>query len=390
MRLDWPSLEPDDLMRTAIRRAGSSDFGDDGFREGMAVLLDSLEREADLTTLGRLSCRETLIGYLENRLRLEAYRKEHPELDRQEIERPVFIVGLPRTGTTILFNLISQDVRNRPPMSWEVQWPVPPPEPETYHDDPRIADAIKLFGNLDRLLPTLPAIHEFGALLPQECVPIRAHEFLSVQFQSTFNVPSYQAWFEQQDLLPAYAFHKRFLQHLQSKYMKDRWVLKSPAHLAAIDEILETYPDAHIIHTHRDPAKVVPSLASLLYTFRSMNSDSLDPQRIGRQVLDMWTLSLNRATDARRRHRDKPSQFFDAFFEDTLADPVDLLRRAYERFGLPFTRDTRDAMAAFLAANPRGSRGVHKYVRQDFGLDLDEIRERFSDYCGEFDVPISA
>ncbi|MEM7138756.1 MAG: sulfotransferase [Myxococcota bacterium] len=389
IRLDWPSLDPDDLLATAMRRAGSDDFGGDEFRAGMSVLLAALEEEAELTTLGRLSCRETLVGYLENRLRLQQYRSEHPELERTEIRRPVFIVGLPRTGTTILFNLIAQDLRNRPPLSWEVQWPVPPPEPETYDRDPRIADAVKLFGNLDRVLPALPSIHEFGATLPQECVPIRAHEFLSVQFQTTFNVPSYQAWLERQDLGPAYNFHKRFLQHLQSRYMKDRWVLKSPAHLGAIDEILATYPDAHIIHTHRDPAKVMPSLASLMYTLRSMNSDALDPARIGRQVLDMWTLSLERATDARRRHRDKPNQFFDAYFEDTLSDPVDLLRRAYEHFELPWTPATRDRMAAFLADNPRGSRGVHKYVRQDFEIDLDEIRSRFSEYCREFDVPLS-
>ena len=388
--MKWPSLDEENLIRTAIRRAGSDDFGGDGFREGMSVLLDSLEREADLTTFGRLSCRETLLGYLENRLRLQEYRVAHPELEREVIERPVFIVGLPRTGTTILFNLISQDTHNRPPLSWEVQRPVPPPEPATYDSDPRIRDADEVFRNLDRVLPTLPAIHEFGASFPQECVPIRAHEFLSVQFQSTFNVPTYQAWLERQDVLPAYAFHKRFLQHLQSKYMKDRWVLKSPAHLAAIDEILQTYPDAQIIHTHRDPAKVVPSLASLLYTFRSMNSDSLDPKRIGRQVMDMWTLALQRATEARRRHRDKPTQFFDAYFEDTLADPVDLLRRAYDRFGLDFTDETRDRMARFLAANPRGSRGVHRYVLEDFDLDLGEIRERFSDYCTEFGVPLSA
>ncbi|MGB5813390.1 MAG: sulfotransferase [Polyangiales bacterium] len=388
--IDWPSLDPDNLFETAIRRAGSDNFGGDGFREGFTELLESLEREGALTTLGRLSCRETLIGYLENRLRLEEYRAAHPELDRETIRRPVFIVGLPRTGTTILFNLISQDPRNRPPLSWEVHWPVPPPETATYDRDPRIADAEKLFSNLDRLLPSLPAIHEFGAMLPQECVPIRAHEFLSVQFQSTFHVPSYQAWLDVQDLRPAYAFHKRFLQHLQSKHMKDRWVLKSPAHLGAIDEILETYPDAQFIHTHRDPAKVMPSLASLLYTFRSMNSDVLDPKRIGRQVLDMWTLRLQRATEARRRHRDKPDQFFDAYFEDTLDDPVDLLRRAYAKFGLPYTDEARARMAAFLADNPRGSRGVHRYVPEDFGLDLGDIRERFADYCAEFDVPLSA
>lgn len=390
--LGWtlPSLEEQDLLDAAVRRAGSSDFGGDGFRQGMAVFLDSVEREADLSTLGRISCRKTLLRYLENRLRLQEYWTEHPEVADEVIERPIFIIGLPRTGTTILFNLLSHDPTNRPPLSWEVEWPVPPPEPETYDSDPRIKDAEKLFINLDRVIPTLPAIHEFGALLPQECVPINSHEFLTVQFQITYHVPSYQTWFEQQSLLPSYAFHKRFLQHLQSKYMKDRWVLKSPAHLSAIDDVLETYPDALIIHTHRDPARVMPSLASLFYALRGMTSDSVDPARCGRDVMNMWSLALHRAVEARRRHSDKPGQFFDAHFEDTLDDPVNLLRRAHAHFGLDFTDDTRDRMAAFLAANPRGSRGVHSYTREDFDLDLDEIRERFSEYCSEFDVELSA
>ena len=275
-------------------------------------------------------------------------------------------------------------------MSWEVEWPVPPPEPATYENDPRIRDAEKLLGNLDRVVPTLPAIHEFGARLPQECVPINAHEFLTVQFHITYHVPSYQSWFESQDQLPSYQFHKKFLQHLQCKYMKDRWVLKSPAHLSAIDEVLETYPDARIIHTHRDPANVMPSLASLHYALRGMTSDTIDPARIGRNVLDTWSLSLQRAVEARRRHRDKPDQFFDAYFEDTIIDPVDQLRRAYAHFGLEFTETTRARMGKFLEANPRGSRGVHRYTREDFGLHLGEIRERFAGYCEEFDVPLSS
>jgi len=390
-RLGWtaPSLNEQDLLDAAVRRAGSSDFGGGGFREGMAVFLDSVEREADLSTLGRISCRETILRYLENRLRLQEYSSKHPEVADEVIERPMFIIGLPRTGTTILFNMLSQDPGNRPPLSWEVEWPVPPPEPETYHSDPRIEDGQKLFENLDRVIPTLPAIHEFGALLPQECVPISSHEFLSVQFNITYHVPSYQAWYEQQSLQPAYAFHKKFLQHLQSKYMKDRWVLKSPAHLSAIDDVLETYPDALIIHTHRDPARVMPSLASLFYALRGMTSDGVDPARCGRDTMNMWSLALDRAVEARRRHRDKPGQFFDAHFDDTLDDPVDLLRRAYAHFDLEFTDTVRDRMAAFLAANPRGSRGVHRYVREDFDLDLDEIRERFSGYCSEFDVALS-
>jgi len=384
-----PSLAPKNLIDAAIRRAGSNDFGGEEFREGLEVFVESVEREGELSTLGRISCRETLLRYLTNRLRLQEYRSAHPEVADEAIERPIFIVGLPRTGTTILFNLLSEDPGNRAPLSWEVEWPVPPPEAESYHRDPRIKDAEKLFGNLDRLIPTLPSIHEFGALLPQECVPINAHELLTVQFNVTFHVPSYQAWLNRQSMLRSYEFHKRFLQHLQSKYMLDRWVLKSPAHLPAIDELLAVYPDALIIHTHRDPARVMPSLSSLHYAFRCMNSDAVDPARIGRDVMDVWSLYLQRAVDARRQHRDKPGQFFDAQFEDTLRDPVDLLRRAYGHFGLEFTDAARDRMAAFLAAHPRGSRGEHRYTPEDFELDLGEIRERFADYCSEFDVSLS-
>jgi hypothetical protein len=386
----WPSLEEQDLLDSAARRAGSDDFGGSGFRAGLSVLLDSVAREADLSTLGRLSCRETLLRYLENRLRLQEYRTAHPEVGEEVIERPLFIVGLPRTGTTLLFNLLSQDPANRTPLSWEVEWPVPPPEPDTYEIDPRIQDAEKLFGNLDRLIPTLPAIHEFGARLPQECVPINAHEFLSIQFHTTFHVPSYQSWLEQQSLLPSYEFHRKFLQHLQSKHKRERWILKSPAHLSAIDDLLRIYPEALIIHTHRDPASVMPSLASLCHAFRCMSSDSVDPGRVGRNVMDVWSLSLQRAVESRRRYRDKPDQFFDAHFEDTLEDPVDLLRRAYDHFGLDFTDAAQQRMRAFLAANPRGNRGVHRYVLEDFDLRFGEIHERFAEYCSEFQVPLAA
>jgi hypothetical protein len=352
--------------------------------------LSSVEDEADLTTLGRLSCRETLLRYLENRLRLTDYRKQHPEVAAQVIKRPIFIVGLPRTGTTLLFNLLAQDPANRAPRSWEVEWPVPPPDADTYETDARIRDAKKLFSNLDRLIPTLPAIHEFGAELPQECVPINAHEMLSVQFNVTFHAPSYQTWLDQQDWVRSYQFHEKFLQHLQSRHMNERWALKSPAHLPAIDALLRVYPDALIIHTHRDPADVIPSLASLHYAFRCMASDSVDPTRVGRNVMDIWSLYLARAVQARQRHRDKPAQFFDAHFEDTLKDPVALLGRAYDHFGIPLTEEARRRMTSFLAENPRGARGVHRYAREDFRLDLQAIRERFADYCDEFDVPLSA
>jgi hypothetical protein len=389
-RLGWklPSLEPEDLKKAAIKKAGFDDFGGEDFWEGCGVLIESIDEDPGLTTIGRMGARESIVGYLVNRLNIERHRQEHPEVARERVERPVFIVGVPRTGTTILFNLMWQDLANRTPLTWEVHLPHPPPRAATFETDPRIAEVEKLFANFERLVPWLPAIHEFGARLPQECVAMCAHEFLSIQWMCTFDVPKYQAWFEGQDMRPAYRYHKRFLQHLQSEYAKERWVLKSPEHLPHIDALLDVYPDACIIHTHRDPAQVMPSLASLWHALRSLNTDSLDPLRIGKHTLDVWTLALDRAVEARRKHADKPKQFFDAQFEDTLEDPVALLRRAYEHFDMEWTAETETRMRAFLAANPRGSRGKHRYVREDFGLSLDEIRERFADYCAAFDVPL--
>ncbi|MFZ1863756.1 MAG: sulfotransferase [Polyangiales bacterium] len=383
-----PSLAPENMKRAAMKKTGLSDFGGEAFWEGCRVLVDSLERDPGLTTIGRLGARETIVGYLVNRLQIEQHRQQHPEIARAPVERPVFIVGMPRTGTTLLFNLLWQDPVNRAPMTWEVHIPHPPPQRETFETDPRIAEVEKQFANFERLVPWLPAIHEFGARLPQECVPLCAHEFLSVQWTSTFDVPEYQAWLDGQDVRPAYKYHKRFLQHLQSEHAGQRWVLKSPEHLPNIDTLLEVYPDARIIHTHRDPARVMPSLASLTHALRSLNTDTLNPARIGRQTIDLWSRNLERAVAARRKHADKPAQFFDAPFEETLKDPVDLLRRAYAHFEMELSEDAESRMRVFLAAKPRGSRGKHRYVRQDFELSLEEIRERFADYCDAFDVPL--
>jgi len=370
-----------------VARTGADDFGGDGFQEGLEVLVDSLEAEASLTTIGRIGARETILGYLVNRLEIERHRRAHADEVARPVEGPVFIVGLPRTGTTILFNLLAQDLANRAPMSWEVHFPHPPPREATFETDPRIAEMRSIFARYEQLVPMLPAIHEFGAELPQECVPILAHEFLSIQWMSTFDVPSYQAWLERRDMTPAYRFHRRFLQHLQSAYAKERWVLKSPEHLPHLDALLDVYPDARIIHTHRDPARVLPSLASLWHATRSLNTDALDPVRIGRQTLDIWSSALARAVDARRRHAGEDRQFFDVQFEQVLEDPVAVLQRAYAHFGIPWSEETERRMRRFLADNPRGSRGVHRYEREDFGLELGEIRERFAGYCDAFDVP---
>jgi hypothetical protein len=384
----WPSLDPDDIVRAAARAAKSDQFGDESFRDALPLFFDAIAREADLTWLGRVMCRQSLLSFLQNRFSVYRHRAAHPEVAGVPIERPIFIVGYPRTGTTILHSLLAQDPANRAPLAWEVQFPDPPPRSATFDADPRIDKARTHFGHMDTMAPSLASIHEIGADLPQECMPILAQSMLGPQLQMIFNVPSYQAWVDAQSHAPAYTYHRHFLEHLQSKHMKDRWVLKSPIHLRSLDALLIEYPDARIIFTHRDPAKTVPSLASLYYVIRGLASDSVDPCALGQQTTEWWADSLDAATAAREKHRDKAAQFMDVQFEEVVADPVAALGRAYERFEIPWSADIESRMRAFLADNPRGKHGAHQYEMEDFGLTLAQIRERFEGYCNRYEIPL--
>jgi hypothetical protein len=384
----WPSLKADDLLAAAVKRVGAEDFGDDSFREGLDRLLDSAREEAGHHWLGRVMLQQSIDGFLQNRLKLYRHRAAHPEVAQVPVERPIFIVGLPRTGTTVLFNLLACDPSNRVPSHWETQWPDPPPRRETYDTDPRIAEAVTYFGHMDKLAPTLQAIHPVGALLPQECLPILGHAFLGPQFHVAHDVPTYNDWVVQQSHAPAYRFHRHFLQHLGSRFAGERWALKSPAHIGLIDDLLREYPDARIIHTHRDPAKAMPSLGSLIYTVRGLASDSVNPQHVGRQQMDMWGAALDRSVEARRKHADKGAQFFDLQFEEIVADPVAALGRAYAHFDIPFRDDVESRMRRFMTDNPRDKHGHHRYELADFGMELGEIRERFAEYCEAFGVKL--
>jgi Sulfotransferase family len=384
----WPSLDPDNIVQAAARAAKSEHVGDESFLDALPVFFEAIEREADLSWLGRLMCRQSLLGFLQNRFGVYRHRAAHPELAGVPIERPVFIVGFPRTGTTILFNLLGQDPANRLPLGWEVQFPDPPPRSATFATDPRIEKGRTFFGHMDSMAPSLASIHEVGADLPQECMPILAQSLLGPQLNFIFNVPSYQAWVDAQSHAPAYAYHRHFLEHLQSEHMKDRWVLKSPVHLRTLDALFAEYPDARIIFTHRDPAKTVPSLASLMYVIRGMASDSVDPRALGQQQLKWWGDSLDAAMAARDKHSDKSDQFMDIQFEEVLADPVGVLLRAYERFDMPWSDDIERRMRSFLADNPRGKHGAHQYALEDFGIDIGQVRDRFDHYCRAYDIPL--
>jgi hypothetical protein len=379
-------LDEHSLLRQAAKNAGLSDFGDDGFRAPLRVLLVSFENEAALTLLGRIIARSDAVRTLENRLHFVDTLKQHPEITAAPIRRPLFILGLPRTGTTILHELLAQDPANRVPMTWEVMHPWPPPERATYESDPRIAQVEKHFSGVDKLVPGFKSMHPMGAQLPQECVAITQHEFATMIYPTTYHVPSYQHWLDAVDMRWVYASHQRWLQYLQWRCPAERWILKSPGHLWSLDALLAVYPDARIVQTHRDPLKVIASLASLVAMLRGMASDRIDPHAIGAEWTQVLAQGLERTMQVRASGALRDDQVFDMQFAELIADETAMVRRIYTHFDMEFTAEAESRMRRFLAANPKDKHGGHRYTLAQSGLDPAVERRRYAAYQQRYTI----
>jgi hypothetical protein len=377
-------LHAENLLAAARRRAGGHDFEDRTFLEGLQRLVRSLTTEARLNLIGRISAREAIVGHLTNRLRLEQDRRRYPEIAAEEIRRPIVITGLPRSGSTLLHSLLAQDPANRVPQTWETLSPSPPPERKTYDRDPRIATTERDLRWFQRLVPEFKTIHAVGARLPEECVVILSHSFLSSQFCIMYVVPSYQDWMRSQDLLPAYELHRRFLQQLQWRYHGDRWVLKSPSHLPALRELCVVYPDVCVIMTHREPLEVIASGASLHTVLRQTFSDVVDPVMVGREVTELTADEIRAGLRAREDGRPPPERVLDVRYRDLVQDPIATVRSIYTRFDMPFTTDAEARMRQYLEERPKDKHSGHVYSLAQFGLDHDEERERYRAYRERF------
>lgn len=380
-------LDPDVLCEEACRRTGLEDFDDDGvFDEALGRVVRSMRHESGLSLVGRIAARQDLLRLLANRLRLVADRGRFPEIAAEKVRRPLFVTGLPRTGTTLLHGLLAQDPANRAPLHWEMIFPSPPPERARFATDRRIAAAERQLRWFQRLQPDLERIHPVGARMPEECLVITSHSFLSFQFQTTHHVPSYEAWLEAHDLRACYEWHRRFLQHLQWRCAGERWVLKAPAHLFGLPALFASYPDAGVIFTHRDPLEVAPSLASLTTTLRSTFSSTVDRVAVGREMTDRWARGIERALRDRDAGCAPAGQFLDVHYTQLLRDPIGTVRTIYRHYDLPFTAEAEARMRDFLAENPKDKHGRHRYTLADFGLDADEERARYARYRRRFDL----
>ncbi len=379
-----PSLRPAAVERAAVKMAGSDDFGSDSFREPLAVFLRGCEEEAELTTFGRILVSKMLASALSNRIQLHRWSLDHPAVRDERIQSPWIIVGLPRTGTSVLSMLLGLDPMARPLLQWEAARPVPPASLEESAEDPRIARSAKDLEGLMKLNPPLKAMHPFGATLAEECVALFMYDVRSMALETQAHVPSYARWLEQADMTPAYAQHRLALQTLQSRQPTERWVLKTPNHLWHLDAMLAAYPDARVIWTHRDPGPVVTSLASLANAGQRPLTSRTDPRPTAEEWKRKCAFALR---SAMKFDESAPEGWCQHLQYDTLmADPVEAVCRLYRAFGEEVGSLHARRMRAFLADRPADAFGRHRYDPADFGWTYPGLAAEFADYTERYGI----
>ena len=367
-----------DLIETAKRRCGFDDFGEGEFLEALSHLLQSCQDEARLNLIGKIALKVDALETLCMRLQMERDRQVYPNISRQEIREPLFIVGLPRSGTSALHRLLAADPEHRSPLMWEVRSPCPPTSAGKKRRIRRARQSCNFF---NWLVPTFRHVHVVGPEVPQECVSLMTPTFLSDQFDAMYYVPSYRAWFFRQDLRPAYKYHRRFLQHLQFQRAARRWILKAPTHMFAMPSLLSVYPDALFVQTHRTPVDAMASVSSLVTILRSAFSDVIDPVTVSREAIEYWSEATNRFL--RERDRLAATRICDLKHEEIRRDPIGAVRRIYDYFGWSLSPEAERRMRALVASQSE-RRLNHRYDLSQFGSSPEEVLKAFAPYCRRF------
>ncbi|MFG1785355.1 sulfotransferase family protein [Rhodococcus oryzae] len=366
----------EDLHASATRMTGLTDFGTDDYTEALGVLLDSYASDEDLTPFGSKISRVFLRGALVARLLSEAAWKQHPEHADVPIERPIFVTGLPRTGTTALHRLLTVDPAHQGLEMWLTEMPQPRPPRESWESNPVFQGIEAQFSKHHVEHPEFMGVHYMSAAEVEECWQLLRQTFKSVSYECLANLPTYSKWLEGQDWTNAYARHKKNLQLIGLPDRDRRWVLKNPSHLFALDELLAVYPDALIVQTHRAPSTIIPSVCSLAEQATDGWSNKFRGEVIGRSQLELWARGLEQFNAARAQH--DPAQFIDVDYQDFVADPLGTVEGIYTRFDLPLTTQAQQAMEAMHEESRSGDRRpAHKYTLEEFGLTAAEVEERF-------------
>jgi hypothetical protein len=380
------SLDADTLMHGARQETGLDDFGPDDFRTRLDVLCRSLREEARLNDAGVLAQSVFLTGLLRNRLLLEDLVRRHPEIRHEKIERPIVICGLPRTGTTHLHNLMSSDPALRSLPYWESVEPVVAERerPAAGEPDPRWERTEAALSFVDAAMPEFKRMHEMTVDHVHEEIQLLAIDVSTMLFETIAPIPTWRDHYLARDQRPSYAYLKKILQALQWLRGGSRWVLKSPQHLEQFPALVDTFPDATFVVTHRDPVSVTTSMLTMLAYSARLGHDRVDLRWIG----DYWSDRLGRMLGACVDSRDvlPATQTIDVRFDEFMDDDVAMVRRIYQLAGQPFTNDVEVAMSNFMAVHPRGRHGAVRYDLAQFGIDGDDLREARRFYVERFGI----
>ena len=375
----------DRLEQRARDATGLADFGEDSYREGLEILVRSADRDANFTAAGRAAFDAQLTGLLGNRLRVEYWYAQHPEIDEEAITAPLIGLGLPRTGSTALSCLLAEDPAVRCIRNWEAQSPCPPPETATEHSDPRIAEAEVFMARRNELFPRMKRMVPSTATSPTECQTFMGYDFKSQLFQASARIPGYVDWLNHEaDLVPTYRYVMRVLKLLQWRCPPRRWRLKNPAHSLFINALAQVFPDARFWMTHRDVGEVLPSVADLYGELHQAFTDEVDTRWLGEVTTSFCELSVRRMIafrDGGGNHR-----FFDIHFQPFMADPFPILENLYCFLGEKLTDQARGNMANWRRDTPRDKHGEHRPNAAMFGMDPAALRERFGFYHDRFEV----
>jgi Sulfotransferase family len=374
-----------DLIETAKRRSGLDDFGEGEFLDALSRLLDSCQDEAQLNLIGKIALKTDVLETLCARLQMERDRQLYPDIARHEIREPLFIVGLPRSGTSVLHRLLAADPEHRSPLMWEVRSPSPPTRDDEKRRIQRARQSCNFF---NWLAPTFRYVHTVGPEVPQECVSLMTPTFLSDQFDAMYYVPSYRAWFFRQDLRPAYEYHRRFLQHLQFRRAARRWILKAPTHMFAVPALLSVYPDALFVQTHRTPVDSMASVSSLVTILRSAFSDAVDSSTVSREAIHYWSETMKKFLPERDRLAN--SRICDIQYDEIRREPIRAVRRIYEYFGWSLSHEAERRMRVLVASQAKRQSANHRYDLSQFGSSAGEVLSVFATYCQQFGLAQSS
>ncbi len=373
------------LAQASELTGGLADFGDGSFRDGLEIFLQSGANEGQLTEIGKAALEGMALSNLVNRLNVVEWHRTHPALATSRIDSPIFLIGLPRTGTTALSHLLSVDPANRSLLGWEINQSVPPPTTATYRTDPRFVAAMEAPDMLGMINPEFKAIHHDPPNMPLECATVLGQHFSSLHLSTTFNLPSYMDWIRTNDHTQAYEWHRTVLQVLQSQ-CPGQWQLKSPVHLIDPSAIAAVYPDARFVLTHRDPVNVIASVCSLVRSLAGTFT-SADWQDYIRQT---WPEVVGSLLDKQNAFRDsqiaagRGDAFVDVAYSDLVGDPITTIASLYEQLGENFSAEAESAMRAHSAEHKKDRFGSHSYSLEEWGLDRDALTERVQPYLTRY------